>query len=84
MATKLDDIEYSVSTLSQRVEQLVNERNVLRRELAKNSDGNLEHNKVFIQAYQDNIITRTSAAEKIYRLEYLLQLIIQNGRQNSK
>lgn len=74
MATSLNDIEYLADTLSQRVEQLLKERNTLRQELARKSDGNLEHNKAFIKAYQDGIISNSIANEKISKLEYLLTL----------
>ena len=74
MATTLNEIEYLADTLSQRVDKLLSERTTLRRELARNSDGNLEHNKAFIRAYQDNIIANSSANEKITKLEYLLTL----------
>ena len=74
MATTLNEIEYLADTLSQRVDKLLSERTTLRRELARNSDGNLEHNKAFIRAYQDSIIANSSANEKIAKLEYLLTL----------
>ncbi len=74
MAVTLNEIEYLADTLSQRVDKLLDERINLRRELVRNTDGNLEHNKSFIRAYQDGIIANSSANEKITKLEYLLTL----------
>ena len=74
MAVTLNEIEYLADTLLQRVDKLLGERNNLRQELVRSSDGTLERNKAFIRAYQDGIIANSSANEKIAKLEYLLTL----------
>lgn len=72
MAINLNDAEYFADTILSRVQQLINERNILRRELARKSDGTLEHDKAFVNAYQNNIINNALADEKIARLEHML------------
>ena len=72
MAANLNDTEYFADTIMNRVEQLINERNILRREISRKSDGTLEHDKAFVRAYQDNIADNAAACEKIARLEHML------------
>ena len=72
MAANLTDAEYFADTILSRVNQLINERNILRRELARKSDGTLEHDKAFVRAYQNNIIDNALAEDKIARLEHML------------
>ena len=72
MAINLNDPEYFADTILSRVQQLINERNILKRELARKSDGTLEHDKAFVNAYQNNIINNALADEKISRLEHML------------
>ena len=56
MGISLTDAEYFADTISKRVEQLINERDILKRELSRNSDGSLEYNKEFVRNFQENII----------------------------
>ena len=74
MGVNLNDVEYFADTISKRVEQLINERDSLRRELSRRSDGNLEHNIAFVRAFQENIISNAAAAERIVRLEHILAI----------
>ncbi len=73
MAANLN-VEYFADTIMNRVEQLINERNTLRRELASKSDGTLERDKAFVRAYQDSVTDNSAASEKIARLEHLLMI----------
>ncbi len=72
MAANLNDAEYFADTIMSRVEQLLNERDILRRELARKSDGTLEHDKAFVKAYQNNAADNAAASERIARLEHML------------
>ena len=72
MAVNLNDAEYFADTIMSRVEQLINERDILRRELSRKSDGTLEQDKSFVRAYQNNVIDNAAAADKITRLEHML------------
>lgn len=72
MAVNLNDAEYFADTIMSRVEQLLNERDILRRELSRKSDGTLEQDKSFVRAYQNNVIDNAAAADKITRLEHML------------
>ncbi len=74
MAVNLNDAEYFANTIMSRVEQLLNERDILRRELARKTDGTLEHDRAFVRAYQNSVIDNASASEKIARLEHLLSI----------
>ena len=74
MAMNLNDAEYFADTISNRIDQLLNERKILRRELARKSDGTLEHEKSSVRAYQDNIINIAMNADKTARLEHILAM----------
>ena len=72
MEITLNDSDYFADTISKRVGQLLLERDTLRRELSRRSDGNLEHNKAFIRSFQENIISGSIAFERIAKLERIL------------
>ena len=72
MAMNLNDAEYFADTIMSRVEQLITERDILRRELDRKSDGTLEHDKAFVRAFQNNVADNSAASEKIARLEHML------------
>lgn len=74
MPINLNNAEYFADTILKRVDQLINERNTLKMELARRSDGTLQHEKSFVKAYRDNVINIASASDKIMRLEHLLLL----------
>ena len=74
MAVNLNDAEYFADTIMSRVEQLLNERDILRRELTRKTDGTLEHDRAFVRAYQNSVTDNASASEKIARLEHLLSI----------
>ena len=74
MAMNLNDAEYFADTIMRRVEQLLNERDILRRELARKSDGTLEHDLDFVRAFQNSIIDNAASSEKIARLEHVLMI----------
>jgi hypothetical protein len=74
MAMNLNDAEYFADTISNRIDQLLNERKILRRELSRKTDGTLEHEKSFVRAYQDNIINNAMNDERTYRLEHILAI----------
>ena len=63
MAANLNDAEYFADTIMNRVS---------RRELARKSDGTLEHDKAFVRAYQNNVADNSASSEKIARLEHML------------
>ncbi len=68
----MNDAEYFADTILKRVEQLMNERDTLKRELSRRSNGNSEHNKAFVRAFQENIISNAVAAGRIEKLERIL------------
>ena len=74
MGANFNDAEYFADTISKRVEHLINERNILRQELSRRSNGNLEQNKDFVRTFQESIISSAAASERIARLEYILAL----------
>ena len=74
MAMNLNNAEYFADTISTRIDQLLNERKILRRELARKTDGTLENEKSFVRAYQDNIINNAMNADKAARLEHILAI----------
>lgn len=74
MAMNLNDAEYFADTISNRIDQLLNERKILRRELSRKTDGTLEHEKSFVRAYQDNIINNAMNDERTSRLEHILAI----------
>ncbi len=74
MATNLNDAEYFADTIFDRVTQLLNERKILKGELARKSSGTLEQDKAFVKAYQDNVFNSNAASIKIERLEHLLTI----------
>ena len=75
MPVNLNDAEYFADTIAKRVEQMINERDMLRKELDRRRKGTLDHEKAFIKAYQDNIIDAALSAEKIMKLERILMLL---------
>lgn len=74
MAASFNDTEFFADTILKRVEQLVNERDILRRELSRTSTGTLEHDKAFVRAFQNSIADNEAASEKIARLEHMLMI----------
>ena len=72
MGVNLNDAEYFADAISKRIGQLIDERNILRRELSRNSSGNLEQSKEFVRLFQENIISNAASAEKFERLEHIL------------
>ena len=68
----MNDAEYFAGEISKQVVQLLNERDNLRRELSRRTDGNLEHNKAFVRCFQENVVSGSVAAERIARLEKIL------------
>ena len=74
MAVSLKEAEYSTDIILHRVEQLVSERNNLRKELSRKSAGNLEQDKAFVMSYQNSVIDNFYASQKITKLENLLMI----------
>lgn len=68
----MNDAEYFAGEISKQVGQLLNEREILRRELSRRSDGNLECDRAFVRCFQENIISGATAADRITRLEKIL------------
>lgn len=68
----LNEIDFYADALSERVENLLRERAVLRRELARKSDGTLEREKEFVRLYQENIVNDALYSDKIAKLEHIL------------
>ena len=75
MPVNLNDAEYFADTISKRVDQMINERDMLRRELDRRRKGTLDNEKAFIKAYQDNLIDNAMSSEKITKLERILMLL---------
>ena len=74
MVFNLNDAEYFADTIYSRVKQLISERDILKSELARQSNGTMEQDKAFVKAYQDNVFNNDSASVKIARLEHLLMI----------
>ena len=72
MSIGLTEIEYFAESLNQRVNQILHERDSLRKELARRSDGSIERDKEFVRACIDNIINKNIYSGKIARLEHIL------------
>ena len=68
----MNDAEYFADTISKRIEQLLTERDTLKNELSRRSDGFLEHNKAFVRSFQENIISNSISSERIAKLERIL------------
>ena len=68
----LNEIDFYADALSERVENLLRERAVLRRELARKSDGTLEREKEFVRLYQENVVNDALYSDKIAKLEHIL------------
>ena len=74
MSLDLNSAEYLVDTISERITQLLNERDILKSELFRTSKGTMEQDKAFVKIYRDNIFNNYSNAVKISKLEHLLSL----------
>ena len=72
MAINLNDAEYFADTISKRVDSLLNERDALRREISRNTSGNLENNKSFVRCFQENILVNAMNEQRITKLERIL------------
>ncbi|MBR1485944.1 MAG: hypothetical protein IJ597_01640 [Synergistaceae bacterium] len=72
MAINLNDAEYFADTISKRVDILLNERDVLRREISRHTNGNLENNKAFVRIFQENILISAMNEQRITKLERIL------------
>lgn len=70
----LNDIDFYADALSERVEHLLKERNILRRELSRQSDWTIERDKEFLMVYQENIINNAIYNDRIAKLEHILSL----------
>ncbi|MBQ6773482.1 MAG: hypothetical protein IJP48_05380 [Synergistaceae bacterium] len=68
----LNEIDFYADALSERIENLLRERNILRRELSRKTDGTLERDKEFVRLYQENIINNALYDDSITRLEHIL------------
>ena len=68
----LNEIDFYADALSERIENLLKERNILRRELSRKTDGTLEREKEFVRSYQENIINTALYSDRIARLEHIL------------
>ena len=73
-ADTLDKAENSAENLFSKIEQLLEERNILRGELARKSDSNLDRDKAFVRAYKENIFSAALASDKIAKLEHFLTI----------
>ena len=74
MNIKLNDAENLADKILNRMNLFMNERKFLRHELSSKSDGNMEHTKDFVKAFQENVISNDTATEKIAKLEHILLL----------
>ena len=53
MSLDLNSAEYLVDTISERITQLLNERDILKSELFRTSKGTMEQDKAFVKIYRD-------------------------------
>ncbi len=74
MAANFNDTQLLAEAVEKRIEQLLIERDNLRRELARKSSGSIEQDKAFIQAYQNGIIDNELSAVKTAKLEHMLMI----------
>ena len=72
MANNLKQAEFLADTLAHKIDNLLTERNNLRSELARKSNGSLDCDKAFVQACKHAAIDRTYAEMKASKLEHLL------------
>lgn len=72
MPMNLNDAEYLADTISQKIGQLLNERNILRRELERSINSNIGREKDFVRTYQENIVNSAINSEVTARLEHML------------
>ena len=70
----LKEAEYLAETLMHKLEQLMKERAMMRKELARRSDSSLEQEKAFVGAFRDAIMDAGVNASRVYRLEHMLML----------
>ena len=70
----LKEAEYLAETLMHKLEQLMRERSMVRKELARRSDSSLEQEKAFVGAFRDAILDSGVNASRVYRLEHMLML----------
>ena len=68
----LNEIDFYADAISERIENLLKERSILRRELSRKTDGTLEREKEFVRSYQENIINSALYSDRITRLEHIL------------
>ena len=68
----LKDAEYLADTIAHKVEQLMKERNMLRKELASRTDGVLEQDKAYVGSCRNAVIDGAMSGERVRRLERLL------------
>ena len=70
----LKEAEYLAETLMHKLEQLMKERAMMRKELARRSDSSLEQEKAFVGAFRDAILEGAVSSARVYRLEHMLML----------
>lgn len=69
-----NNAEYYIDTISRRVEQLLKERFILRKEIAHSSDGNLAQNSAFLEAFMRTIIINDVNSDKFDRVAFMLRV----------
>ena len=70
-----NNADYYTDIISGRVEQLLKERFLLRKELAAMSDGNREQDNSFVEAFMSRVAINEVRSMKSARLAYLLRVI---------
>lgn len=69
-----NNAEYYIDTISGRVEQLLKERFILRKELARRSDGNMAQDEAFVQAFMSGTVINAVSSERVRRLSFMLRV----------
>ena len=70
----LNSTEILVDTIAQRLEQLLNERNLLLSEVNRKSIGSLEQDKSFVYTFHNAVFDKAEAHSLTAKLEHLLLL----------
>lgn len=74
MSLDLNSAEHLVDVISERIVQLLRERDILKSELIRASGGVMERDKAFVKLYRDKVFDDYINSEKVVKLEHLLSL----------
>lgn len=66
--------EILADNVLQKLEQVLNERKFLRKELSRKSSGSMELDKAFVMIFRNNILDIASASMNAVKLEHMLMM----------